>query len=424
MIKFLLKGLWRDASRSRMPLIVVAVGVMLTVFIHTYIIGFMGDSIELNANFSNGHLKVMTLAYSKNMSQIPNDLALTNVSLLIDSLKMEFPQINWVPRIQFGGLIDVPDSLGQTRSQGPAMGMGLDLLSGKSMESKRLNIEKSLVRGRVIKVRGEALISEQLSEKLGISPGQKFTLIGSTMNGSMAMYNFTLAGTLSFGTEILDRGAFIVDIEDARNALDMQDAAGEIVGFLGTGFYDDDKAVEIADKFNNSRNDSANIYAPVMKPLSRQGNMGQIVSVSSMYGTYVTAIFVIAMALVLWNAGLLGSLRRYGEFGVRLAMGEEKRHVYSTLIYESIAVGTAGTVIGTMFGLLISWYLQVYGIDISGMMKGAAMLMPSVIKARISTIDFFIGFFPGLFSTVLGTMLAGIGIYKRKTSQLFKELES
>lgn len=281
------------------------------------------------------------------MSQIPNDLALTNVSLLIDSLKMEFPQINWVPRIQFGGLIDVPDSLGQTRSQGPAMGMGLDLLSGKSMESKRLNIEKSLVRGRVIKVRGEALISEQLSEKLGISPGQKFTLIGSTMNGSMAMYNFTLAGTLSFGTEILDRGAFIVDIEDARNALDMQDAAGEIVGFLGTGFYDDDKAVEIANKFNNSRNDSANIYAPVMKPLSRQGNMGQIVSVSSMYGTYVTAIFVIAMALVLWNAGLLGSLRRYGEFGVRLAMGEEKRHVYSTLIYESIAVGTAGTVIGT-----------------------------------------------------------------------------
>jgi putative ABC transport system permease protein len=407
-----------------MPLIVVAVGVMLTVFIHTYIIGFMGDSIELNANFSNGHLKVMTRAYSKNMSQIPNDLALTNVSLLIDSLKMEFPQINWVPRIQFGGLIDVPDSLGQTRSQGPAMGMGLDLLSGKSMESKRLNIEKSLVRGRVIKVRGEALISEQLSEKLGISPGQKFTLIGSTMNGSMAMYNFTLAGTLSFGTEILDRGAFIVDIEDARNALDMQDAAGEIVGFLGTGFYDDDKAVEIANKFNNSRNDSANIYAPVMKPLSRQGNMGQIVSVSSMYGTYVTAIFVIAMALVLWNAGLLGSLRRYGEFGVRLAMGEEKRHVYSTLIYESIAVGTAGTVIGTMFGLLISWYLQVYGIDISGMMKGAAMLMPSVIKARISTIDFFIGFFPGLFSTVLGTMLAGIGIYKRKTSQLFKELES
>jgi len=29
-----------------------------------------------------------------------------------------------------------------------------------------------------------------------------------------------------------------------------------------------------------------------------------------------------------------------------------------------------------------------------------------------------------LISTVIGTMLSGIGIYKRKTAQLFKELEA
>jgi len=37
---------------------------------------------------------------------------------------------------------------------------------------------------------------------------------------------------------------------------------------------------------------------------------------------------------------------------------------------------------------------------------------------------FYIGFIPGLFSTVLGTMLSGIGIYRRQTAQLFKELEA
>ena len=36
----------------------------------------MGDTIEMNAKFSNGHVKVMTKAYAENMSQIPNDLAL------------------------------------------------------------------------------------------------------------------------------------------------------------------------------------------------------------------------------------------------------------------------------------------------------------------------------------------------------------
>ena len=87
-----------------------------------------------------------------------------------------------------------------------------------------LNIPKSLVRGRLIQNAGEALISNLFAEKLGVVPGDVVTLIGSTMNGSMSMYNFTIVGTIAFGAEALDRGALIVDIEDARYALDMQNA--------------------------------------------------------------------------------------------------------------------------------------------------------------------------------------------------------
>jgi putative ABC transport system permease protein len=152
--------------------------------------------------------------------------------------------------------------------------------------------------------------------------------------------------------------------------------------------------------------------------------MGQYVALSKGWTAYISMIFIFAMALVLWNAGLLGGLRRYGEFGVRLAMGEEKGHVYRTLIFESIFIGIAGTIVGTAFGLFFAWLIQTYGIDISGMMQGNTLMMPSTIKARITPVDYFIGFIPGLFSTILGTMLAGIGIYKRKTAQLFKELET
>ena len=119
----------------------------------------------------------------------------------------------------------MPDDQGETRSQGPASGMGIDLLSPDSKEADRLNIPESIVRGRVVKNAGEALLAEQFSRKLGVNPGDEVTLIGSTMYGSMSMYNFTVAGTVSFGTEALDRGSIIVDIEDARNALDMYDAA-------------------------------------------------------------------------------------------------------------------------------------------------------------------------------------------------------
>ncbi len=52
------------------------------------------------------------------------------------------------------------------------------------------------------------------------------------------------------------------------------------------------------------------------------------------------------------------------------------------------------------------------------------MMMPTVFRANITTTAYYLGFIPGLFSVVLGTMLSGIGIYKRKTAQLFKELET
>jgi putative ABC transport system permease protein len=135
---------------------------------------------------------------------------------------------------------------------------------------------------------------------------------------------------------------------------------------------------------------------------------------------------MVAMSLVLWNAGLLGGLRRYGEIGVRLAIGEEKGHVYRTMIYESVMIGIAGTIAGTAIGLMLAWLLQEYGLDIGTFTKGssAAIMMPDVIRARITPADFYIGFIPGVVSTVIGTALSGIGIYKRKTAQLFKELEA
>ncbi|MDD4425303.1 MAG: hypothetical protein PHS40_05220, partial [Mariniphaga sp.] len=78
-------------------------------------------------------------------------------------------------------------------------------------------------------------MADQFSQKLKVNPGDEVTLIGSTMHGSMSMYNFKVAGTVSFGTEALDRGSIILDIEDARLALDMYDAAGELIGLFKTG---------------------------------------------------------------------------------------------------------------------------------------------------------------------------------------------
>lgn len=424
MIRFLLKGIFRDRQRSLLPVIIATIGVMLTVTLFCWLNGFLIDSVELNARFSTGHVKIMSKAYAQNIDQVPNDLALTGVDTVMTKLKKELPEIKWQQRIHFAGLIDAPDATGETRTQGPASGFGIDLLSGDHSETERFNLEKSLRRGSLPSHHGEILISEQFSEKLKVNPGDTVTFIGSTMNGSMTMNNFKVAGTIAFGATTLDQGSVLIDLKDIRLVLDMDDAAGEIVGYFPENYYDEQTARQVVSKFNMIFPRSDDKYAPVITTLPEQNNLGQMMSQIKQVGSFVVFVFVLSMSLVFWNAGLLGGLRRYTEFGTRLAIGEDYSHIYRTMIYESILIGTVGTITGTIVGLTLSLYLQNHGLDLGSMMKNASIMMPSVFHARITAGAFFIGFIPGLLSTVVGTSLSGIGIYKRKTAQLFKELEA
>ena len=423
MIQFLLKGILGDKNRSLLPIIIIAIGVALTVLLSGYLKGAMGDIIDQNARFDTGHVKVMSKAYAENKDQLPNDLALLGVDTLMQSLSAQISQMKWVKRIRFGGLMDAPDASGETKGQGPAMGMALELFSENSGEVERLNIANSLVSGKIPSETGEALIGHDFAQKLDLKVGDEITYIGSTMNGAMSFENFTVTGTVRFGTAAMDKGAIIIDIGDAQQMMDMENGAGEILGFLNDEVYDDDKAHQISNTFNLKYANSTDEYAPVMQPLKAQNNLAGYLDYVDVFSVLFVGIFVFAMSIVLWNTGLLGGLRRYQEFGIRLALGESKGHIYRSLFYESVLIGIIGSVIGSVIGIGATYYLQVVGIDIGEYLSNSTMMMPSVIRAKVTPSLFYIGFIPGLFAMVLGTLLSGIGIYKRETATLFKEME-
>jgi putative ABC transport system permease protein len=286
-----------------------------------------------------------------------------------------------------------------------------------------MNIENALTRGKLPEKPGEILISDNLATKLGIEIGENATLLSSTMYGSMAMHNFIVTGTLTFGMQAMDRGAMIADINDVQLALDMENAAGEILGFLPENIYDIELAETIKLKFNNSLIDADDEFSPIMMQLKDIGMLGDYLELTSSFSVILAAIFVVLMSIVLWNVGLLGGIRRYGEVGLRLAIGEHKGHIYRSMIYESVLIGIVGSVIGTALGLASAYWLQVKGINIGDLMKNSTLMFPGIIHAKITPETYYLGFIPGLFSMVLGTMLSGVGIYRRRTAQLFKELE-
>ena len=428
MMYFLIKGLLRDRSRSLFPVIIITITVTIVIFAIGFMKGSMNSVFQSTAVIISGHEKVVTRAYKEESQMLPNDLALLNVDQIIRNLDKEYPDHFWSPRITFGGLLDMPDKNGETRDQGPVYVLGIDLLKTGSRIIEIWELDKNLVNGRLPKTFNEALIGQKLANKLNITVGDTATYIGTTMHNAFTTYNFTIVGTFDLQKGQADSQMMLVDISGARKALDMENAASEILGFTHSLFYDDDKAVSLRSNFNENYSDSSDIFSPVMMALRDSSQqMGDMVEFVDAFLMIIGTIFLIIVMVVLWNMGLMNGLRRYGEIGLRLAMGESKGVVYRSMIVEAVIIGLTGTMIGTGLGLSIVYYVQENGIDYSEVvatMSTASMVMPNVFYAKITPDLYYIGFIPGLIATVLGTMLAGIAIYKREMAQLFKELES
>ncbi|MGB9906768.1 MAG: ABC transporter permease [Candidatus Saccharicenans sp.] len=520
MIRFIIKGVLRDRSRSLFPVLIVAAGAMLTVFFYSYMQGGKNNFIDTSARYQTGHLKVMTRAYAAEADLLPNDLAITELSQELARLRTEYPELLWLPRIRFFGLLDIPDEAGQTRAQGPLSGLAVELFqderderneheeptpvhdekdernssainsaliisekaadgdkkpagskdsaspdfpsrpsptnpqqnqaqAGKTEKSKGgqrpgakpspeaaverppeleiLNLEKGLLSGRLPQRPGEILVPSELARSLQIKPGDRATIISSTTTGALAIADFTVAGIIRFGITPLDKGLVIADLADIQRLLDMEDAAGEIFGFFPDFLYDRVKAARMVSDFNqktgagSSEDDD---FQPLMLTLGQQGGLADMIAIYDTYAYVLVAVFVAVMSIVLWNAGLMGSLRRYGEIGLRLAMGETRRHLYFSLLGESLIIGALGSLLGTALGLAIAYYLQTHGLNAEAFTKSSEMMMTNVIKAQVTWVSYVIGFIPGLLATLLGTAIAGLGVFRRRTASLMKEFEA
>ena len=427
MIKFLTKGLLRDRSRSLFPVLVITLTVTLVIFSIGFMQGSMNSLLLDTAVILTGHEKVVTRAYSEESQLMPNDLALMDVDQLIENLEQEYPDFFWSPRITFSGLLDVPDENGETRAQGPVIAYGIDLLSNGSRQVEIWDLERSLVSGKLPENSNDALISSKMADQLNIRIGESVTFIGSTMENAFTTYNFNVSGTFNLRKGQTDKQMMLVDLSGARLALDMDNAASAIFGFTHSLFYDDETAVALRTDYNKTKSDSLDIFSPFMIALRDGNQMGTMVDISGAMMAIMGGIFLVIVMIVLWNMGLMNGLRRYGEIGLRLAMGESKGQVYRSMISEAIIIGLTGTVVGTGIGLALTYYVQENGIDYTKgieALSNSSIVMPNIFYAQVTPDLFYIGFLPGVLATVLGTMLAGLAIYRREMAQLFKELET
>ena len=429
MIDFLFKGLIRDKSRSFFPVIIITLIVSIIIFFSGFLNGVYNSLFLNTAILNSGHVKVVTHAYNLEHQLLPNDLALLDIDSKLNQLENTYEDYIWTPRITFAGLLDVPDENGETLSQSPVIGLGVDFFSEESKQLDIWDLKDKIIEGNFLNHNDQVLLSEKLSKRLEVFPGDVVTFIGATMYGGFTTYNLKVTGIFDLNLGPVDKDMMIIDFQGAQEILDMkeEDAASEILGYDENLFFSDENTVKIRKDFNSNYSNSNDEYRPIMLALRDSNQMSTIVDFSDVIMSIILGLFLVVVTLVLWNMGIMSGLRRYGEIGMRLAIGETKGHVFKSMVIESVIIGFFGSIMGTTLGILLTSYLQRVGIDYSkaiDSLSSSNFAMPNVFYPQVTPDLFYIGFIPGILATVFGTMLAGRAIYKREMAQLFKELEA
>ena len=95
----------------------------------------------------------------------------------------------------------------------------------------------------------------------------------------------------------------------------------------------------------------------------------------------LVGIFILLMGLVLWNAGVLNVIHRYGELGLWLALGQTHWKLVGILALEAFLIGVLGSLAGCFIGGCIVYYLQEVGINMGDAFVQTGMMVNDVACA-------------------------------------------
>lgn len=432
MIRWILQGILRDKNRSLFPFLVVTAGVALVVFTVGFMEGIFMGMIDSTANLDTGHLRLVNKPFYDEEHLNPMDRALTSQNEIHQWLRENSdPIIKWAPRIRWGAIADVPDENGETKSQTPIIGMALDLLSPDSREVERLGLKDALVRGRLPQGPKEILLGYELARSLDVELDQTITLLGQTFDGGLATDNYKVVGLIRFGVFAMDKKMALIDLADAQDSFYMEDTVTDFLGFLPSHIsYKEYKnfKIELQSRLNDLRlhppKDWAKDDFPIVLSVLEQRNLDNMVEVFEMVKKIFVGIIVLLMVLVLWNAGLLNGIHRYGELGLLLAMGQTHWKLVWMLGVEAFSIGILGSLAGSLIGGGGVYYLQEVGINMGDTFAQTGIMMNDVMRGRVTAESFLLGVGPGIMASVLGSLFASVALFQRSEANLFRELEA
>jgi len=202
------------------------------------------------------------------------------------------------------------------------------------------------------------LLGAEVARQLDLAIGDKVVLMAQSPGGELVSELFRLRGILKSGAPEIDQGKALIGIDSARQWLEVEQAATEIV--IRAQNHEAVLPLQTA------------LLAELPDPNLEIMRWSQIDPMIEQWtatadaSTFFILTIVIAVILIeVLNTMLMSMHERVREFGLMEAIGTGKRELFLMLLIETVLLVATGGLLGYLFGAAISLALAGPGIDIS-----------------------------------------------------------
>ncbi len=391
------RNIWRNPRRTILTVCAIAFATVLLVFMLSFQFGSYETMINTSVKISTGHLQVQAEKYHEKKSIrliIPQPRAVADIVDRIPGVAA------YTFRGQAFALISSND-----RTYGVVV-TGID--PQKEIQVSR--IKKLVQSGNFLAADdvNQALVGKLLARNLRVKIGDELTLLGQGRDGSIGATVVQVKGIFSSGIDEFDRSTMQIPLPDFQDIFSMDEAVHEVV-IIGKSLSDvagiKSRLIPALAALNSGKPLKTLDWQELMPGL-RQAIEMDLVSGLIFYG-----LLIIVVAFSILNTFLMAIFERTKEFGVMMAVGTTPRRLTKILLIESMSMTLIGIIAGIVFGIGITYYFQIYGIDFSG---GSELLSHFGITGRmypkLSLLSVSIGPFMVLFFTFFSALYPALKV--------------
>jgi ABC-type lipoprotein release transport system permease subunit len=330
----------------------IALGLVVGVFYMAFMQGMVDARIESATKSELAHLQI----------HAPHFLDNNETSLVINDAQQLTAEIQKTSGVKAASYRLVAEPFVMA-----AHGTGGGRLVGvvPEMEKQVTDIAEHLIDGTYLEKSGRmppVLIGEKLAKNLNLKVGSKINIQLVDLNGDLSSKGFRVGGIYKTSNTGFDEIYLFVNYVELQAQLINAPGVAHEIAILAEGGDQADLLKPAIEKL------AAGQEVKTWKELSPE--MSLLTDSMDQYMYVFILIILLGLCFGIINTMLMAVLERTKEIGMLMAIGMNKRRIFSMIILESVMLTVTGGIFGIGLGALVTKFFETTPINLSMFSEG------------------------------------------------------